>query len=366
MAQDDHGDGHAEHHEGTDGIVTAPVTDVWSEYMTGCAALLTDPQGYVATANGTNADIHNTVNRSEDGQVIVMSKVVPSGVTHMMELVGVPGELHVLCRTSTEPQYAMLADPVLSAEVDRQAVEELKALVAVQGAGQIVGGRLPLNDGVIPESMRQALPDGLYANIFGIQADLAGTPRFIYADLNAGALALTGHYILRPGDVVTNVTRAAAPSDAAPEGAAATANAPADGAQAMMRAVAEQCLRNYETPDDAVAAIEGLGLQLVAGMDEGAFEFSGSGVMGQVSTVPELYCSIQSTEVPLDAATAIGTGLATTLFPDMTEASSPEGGTGPCDGMSIFAPRRVIWISYAQAGNSGACVNDGTSAMIIQ
>ncbi|MBV7410323.1 hypothetical protein [Maritimibacter sp. DP1N21-5] len=135
---------------------------------------------------------------------------------------------------------------------------------------------------------------------------------------------------------------------------------------ALVRAFAETCLVNYRTPDEALPALEGLGLTLTAGMDEGSWEVSGPGVMGIVSTVPEIYCSIQSTEVNLDNARNIGTSLAERLFPGMIQMGAPEGGNGPCDGLSIFAPRQLIWIRYAQAGNSGECIDDGTSAIIIQ
>ena len=132
-----------------------------------------------------------------------------------------------------------------------------------------------------------------------------------------------------------------------------------------MRAVIDICMRNYRTPQQSLSALESAGMALAPTGDQGGWEFSGGGVFGNVTVNDTIYCSIQSQSVPLDTAQAIGTELAYALFPNLVQPGAPEGGRGPCDGLSIFAPRQMLWLRYAQAGNSGECINDGTSAVIL-
>ncbi len=137
------------------------------------------------------------------------------------------------------------------------------------------------------------------------------------------------------------------------------------GPAATMRAVLEACLRNYPEPKRALPALEAAGMTLSPTGDLHSWEMSGEGVFGNVDVSGEIYCSIQSQSVPLETAQAIGTELANSLFPNLVQPGAPEGGNGPCDGLSIFAPRQMLWLRYAHAGNSGECINDGTSAIIL-
>ncbi|WP_172299309.1 hypothetical protein [Pseudoruegeria sp. HB172150] len=133
----------------------------------------------------------------------------------------------------------------------------------------------------------------------------------------------------------------------------------------LMRAATEACLRNYRTPDDIPGALEAAGLTLAPGMDADSYDVSGPGLWG-IAAPSELYCTFQSRDLPLADAKAMGTDLANTLFPGMIQEGHPERGMGsPCDGLSIFAPQSLIWLHYAQAGNSGECVDDGSSAIIL-
>lgn len=143
------------------------------------------------------------------------------------------------------------------------------------------------------------------------------------------------------------------------------AAAVAQDASDRLREATEICLRNYLTPDDIPDALAGAGFALAPGMDAGSFEVSAAGVRGIV--VPaDRYCTFQSPAVPLADALAETRALADRLFPGMVEDGHPERGPSePCDGMSIFPPRGLIWVHFAQAGNSGECVDDGTSAIIM-
>lgn len=135
-----------------------------------------------------------------------------------------------------------------------------------------------------------------------------------------------------------------------------------------MQTAADACMRNYGAPDSIPTALRKAGFSVTNGMDPGSWEFSGSGVNGvAVAGRGETYCSIQSAQVPLSLARGIGLGLARSVFgyKSAKENGTPEGRRGACDGLNLLAPQRVIWIHYAQAGNSGECVDDGTSAIIL-
>lgn len=136
-----------------------------------------------------------------------------------------------------------------------------------------------------------------------------------------------------------------------------------------MQAAADACMRNYGSPDHLVPALRDAGFAVTPGMDAGSYEFSGFGVFGVVvAENSRTFCSVQSPQVPLELARGIGLGLARSIFGynSNTENGTPEGRRGPCDGLNLLAPQRVIWIHYAQAGNSGECVEDGSSAIILE
>ncbi|MBU3029949.1 hypothetical protein [Paracoccus marinaquae] len=135
-----------------------------------------------------------------------------------------------------------------------------------------------------------------------------------------------------------------------------------------MQAAAQACMVNYGAPDSLVPALKKAGFSVSPGMDAGSYDFSGAGVDGvAVPGNGETYCMIQSGQVPLDLARGIGLGLARAVFgyKSTSENGTPEGRRGPCDGLNVFAPQRLIWIHYSAAGNSGECVDNGTSSMIL-
>ncbi|SDO26222.1 hypothetical protein SAMN05216196_104235 [Lutimaribacter pacificus] len=152
---------------------------------------------------------------------------------------------------------------------------------------------------------------------------------------------------------------------------ATSAQSPQEAAAQNMQLAAEICLRNYRDPGATEPQFREAGFQVGPGMDAGSFEFSApGGVMGIAAPAQgRSYCTVMSEQVPLATAEAIGRALGERLFPGNVTAGSPEQQAGspvpPCGGLSIFAPQRLIRITYAQAGNSGECINDGTSAIII-
>ena len=139
-------------------------------------------------------------------------------------------------------------------------------------------------------------------------------------------------------------------------------------AQAMQTA-ASICLGNYRTPENLAPALQNAGFDVMPGMDEGYWEFSGASVQGVAGgDQGSAYCVVGSAEVPLDLARGIGLGLAQALlnYELPTENGSPEGRRGTCDGLNVLVPQRSIWIHYSNAGNSGECVDDGTSSIILR
>ncbi len=139
-----------------------------------------------------------------------------------------------------------------------------------------------------------------------------------------------------------------------------------------MSLAAEICLRNYRTETGLPDAFRTAGFSISAGLDAGFFNFEGPQVWGGFSTdTTKGYCYVQSGDVSLVIAEEMGLRLANTLFgEDVVELGNPELPVGqpapPCDGLSIFAPQQLIRITYSAAGNSGECLNDGSSAIIIQ
>ena len=137
-----------------------------------------------------------------------------------------------------------------------------------------------------------------------------------------------------------------------------------------MRLAIEVCLLNYRTEPGLSEAFLVAGFTLYDGLDPGSYEFEADGVSGLFTTRDATgYCTVQSPLVPLATAEALGAELATTLFPGNVVAGGPEHPVGtpvpPCAGLSVFALQQLITITYAAAGNSGECLIDGTSAVII-
>ena len=149
------------------------------------------------------------------------------------------------------------------------------------------------------------------------------------------------------------------------------AQSPQEAAAQNMQLAAELCLRNHRTESEIPQAFAAVGFSVSPYTDSGAFEFTAPGVTGTVDTLPpSAFCSVQSTDVPLEMAEAIGRALADRLFPGLVQEGSPEHVVGtplaPCEGLQIFATQELLTLSYAAAGNSGECLNDGTSAILIR
>jgi len=125
------------------------------------------------------------------------------------------------------------------------------------------------------------------------------------------------------------------------------------------------CLAAYRLPSALPDEFRQAGFTVAPGLDANSFEFDAHGVVGVFQTTTG-YCLAQTAVVPLETTQPFIKELSETLFPGMVELGAPEGGNGPCDGLSIFAPQKMIRVSYSATGNSGDCLFDGTSAVIIR
>ena len=154
-------------------------------------------------------------------------------------------------------------------------------------------------------------------------------------------------------------------------GLPAAAQTPEEAAAMNMQLALETCMRHQGLESELPEALAAAGFEISPGMDAGAFELQAPGIHGVVGGTPgDGYCSIQSESVPLALAEAIGSAVGERLFPGKVVAGAPESDAStppaPCEGYTIWDARPVITVSYAQAGNSGECVNDGTSAIILR
>lgn len=141
------------------------------------------------------------------------------------------------------------------------------------------------------------------------------------------------------------------------------AQTPAEAAAANLSGGAQICLTGFRDPAALPATFASAGWTLSPGMDAGSYELAAPGVFG-VLVPGDAYCMLQSSEVGLDATRAIGHALVERFFPGTWRAGAPEGGTGPCDGFSVFPGQGLIWMSFSSAGNSGECVDDGGAIIL--
>ena len=339
---------------------TAPMSEVWAAFVESCSNFVTDPEAYVDAHTRPDPNAEQVAHQTPDGGIVMASRTTHSGVWHMMELVDTSVRRRAVCQVQSEPEVESFFDHTRYHQLMTDGDAELRAMVAEAG-GSIVGGSMPLLDIGASHDFPEIPGAEFYTYAYAIELDFAGETRLVHAGINGGALSMSGEY------QVTQASERGLPSSVAD-------TSPVDSAEASamtpemtaVRAFARECLRNYRTPGLAIAALEAQGLRAVPGMDAGSWELSVPGLQGLVTVGDALYCSIQSPDIPLDEAATLGWELANELFPDLVEKGSPEGANGLCDGLTIVAPRQMIWVSYAQAGNSGACIEDGSSAVIIR
>ena len=150
-----------------------------------------------------------------------------------------------------------------------------------------------------------------------------------------------------------------------------SAQSPEEAAAMNMQLALETCMRHQGRENALPAAFQAAGFEVTPAQDAGDYQFEAPGVWGYIAgETGGGYCTVQSARVPLALAETIGTAVGERLFPGQVTPGSPAGNAAtppaPCEGYSIWDTRPVITVSYAQAGNSGECVNDGTSAIILR
>ncbi|MDU8944609.1 hypothetical protein [Ovoidimarina sediminis] len=149
--------------------------------------------------------------------------------------------------------------------------------------------------------------------------------------------------------------------------APATAQTPQDAATANMMLATEICLRHQHQDAALPGALQAAGFTVTPGLDQGSYDIQAPELFGVIAPG---YCTFQSQRLPIATAEAIGLAVGEYLFPNGVQPGQPSSQANaprlPCEGFTVWSTRPVITVSYAQAGNSGECVNDGTSAIIIR
>lgn len=130
-------------------------------------------------------------------------------------------------------------------------------------------------------------------------------------------------------------------------------------------------LRDDRTENALPEVLSAAGFTVSPNSDAGTHAVETPGVNGYVTTDPaQGTCTLKSHRVPLRMAEAIGRGVADRRFPGKVGARGTEHPVGttpkPCDGLPVFAPQQRILLSYTAAGNGGDCLNDGSSAILLQ
>ena len=147
----------------------------------------------------------------------------------------------------------------------------------------------------------------------------------------------------------------------------AAAQTPEDAAATNMMLATEICLRHQHRDAALPGALQAAGFTVTPGLDAGSHDIQGPELSGIVAPG---YCTFQSPRVAIPTAEAIGMAVGRHLFPNGVEPGQPSSQANaprrPCEGYTIWSTRPVITVSYAQAGNSGECIDDGTSAIIIR
>lgn len=351
------------------------VADAWHEYETSCGAAIADPGQYLAQHPAVSPQGMELMSQSPDKQVVLMTNYPPWPIWQQIMYTGVPGELQIFCRVAAGLGIPD-SDPARVHAQMQTRVDEIRKLFGTMPDTTLVGGKLPLLGWMGMMGPVHNSPDEENPRLFGIQTMLAGKKRYVQILLEGNTLTMQGLYAYRAGAQAKTAqaggTANAANAPAKPAQAPAPASPAPSGAtaQAAMSKATEICLRSYRDPPQAVTQLRAAGFAVTPGTNKGDWSLTGPGISGQVVTGnvaagAELNCTIRSTHVTLAEARAIGGKLSQSLFPGMVQQGAPEGGKGPCDGQSIFAPRKLIWMHYARAGNIDQCVDDGTSAIII-
>lgn len=149
------------------------------------------------------------------------------------------------------------------------------------------------------------------------------------------------------------------------------AGSEAEAAAINMRLAATICLRHVRTPSELQAAYTEAGFAVEPYIDPGSFNATapGVGVLFGGTGGPQGFCKVESVLVDLAMARAIGDaivaeypeGAFTPGWPGETQSAPPP----LCQGYVAWDARPIITLVYTAAGNSGECIDDGTSSIFI-
>ena len=335
--------------------VEAQVARLTDAFLDRCALALKDPNAYAATLQIPGPSGERVAANTPDGKVLWVTDF-----SH-----GLGEEVYVAVTETEQIRYCQFnhAEFVPGEAADIAAAFE--AAIRARPGLSLSGGQITQD--VIP-GMGHGGHDGRGAGAGIITFDQFY--RYMFTGFGDGPGHI-GFATIEPASIqlfgFRSISTAAAATETLSDPEPETAEPRPSGAETVLRAAAEACLRNYRTPDQIIPGLKAAGLTITPGMDAGSFEASGPDIWGIVEPGAEQsYCTFQSPTVPLDRTLAIGADIANTLFPGNIQPGHPERGLQtPCDGHSIFAPRRLLWMHFADAGNSGECTGAGGSAIIL-
>ena len=143
----------------------------------------------------------------------------------------------------------------------------------------------------------------------------------------------------------------------------------AEAAAINMRLAATLCLQSRRVPGQLAQSFEAAGFTVAPWLDAGTFEATAPGVYAVLDATQDQQgaCNIQSQLVDLPTARVIADAITAGQNGWVAGGPADQIGAppGPCQGLTNWDARPVLVISFAAAGNSGECIEDGTSSIVI-
>lgn len=155
---------------------------------------------------------------------------------------------------------------------------------------------------------------------------------------------------------------------------------PAEAAARNVQLAMSLCFQNYHDPANLRPAFMQAGFayepENFAGEIVHWFHTPGYNVNVMVLDKPgAVECRISTPAYGVEQMHPFIRAVLATLFNGDIHEGAPEGqnilpGSAAaqqeiCSGYHLFAPRSLIWVKLARAGNDGTCVSDGTSQIIM-
>ncbi len=188
-----------------------------------------------------------------------------------------------------------------------------------------------------------------------------------------------------PAEVRPLARRALAVMLLAGFGIPADAQTPSEAAAINARLAIELCVRNYRTIDEIRPAFDAAGFTYTpedfGGGPQNILHWYAApadtvNVAVLFSGPDQAECRVTTDHMDVNQALPFARAVIETMFAGQIQDGSPEGQNvlpgSPeaeqdiCSGFHIFAPRKLMWVQIARAGNDGTCRSDGTASINIK